>query len=482
MNKKKPNILFIVADQYRYDSVGCNNASTVKTPNLDALAGSGARFSNAFTSTPLCSPARTTMMTGCFPHHHGVLSNMGNFNGVFDRLHPDAPRLYSALRNSGYRCGYAGGWHMPKDEMAAFDDLSGTSDYQRFLKENGVEWDMLRDEVARVEFGPEAPFCGRSQLSESHTSSAWIAGRGCELLRSYADGQQPFFLQLNFFGPHFPITVPEPYDTMYDPAAIPMWDNFLIDAAKQRPILNKERWRWNVGHLTWPMWQQVVATYWGYCTLIDKYIGHVLDQLEELGLAEDTLVVFTADHGDNLGGHRLFNKGFSMYDDTVHIPLIMRWPGRISGSTDYAGFVSLIDLAPTMAQAAGIETEWLDGTMGCDGSSIMDFLSGAIPARDDILTEFHGYETTLYSQRMIRTDNWKYVYNPADWDELYDLQSDPCEKMNLAEDPACAHILALMKKRLIQWMEKTGDTLAVNEGWQGNSYNLCLSQRHLPPQ
>ena len=105
------------------------------------------------------------------------------------------------------------------------------------------------------------------------------------------------------------------------------WDNFLIDAAKQRPILNKERWRWNVGHLTWTMWQKVVATYWGYCTLIDKHIGRVLDQLEELGLAEDTLVVFTADHGDNLGGHRLFNKGFSMYDETVHIP-IGRYPGQ----------------------------------------------------------------------------------------------------------------------------------------------------------
>jgi len=478
MTRGKPNILLIVTDQHRYDSVGCNGAHTVRTPNLDALAAGGVRFTNACTCTPLCSPARTTMMTGCFPHNHGVLSNMGNFNGVFDRLRPEAPRIYSALQAAGYRCGYVGGWHMPKDEMEAVDDLVAMGEYQRLLKEKGVDWDMLRDEVARVEFGPEAPFCGRTPLPEALTSTAWMADRSCDLLDRYAEQDQPFFLQVSFFGPHFPITVPEPYDTLYDPEPIPMWGNFLIDTARERLILQKERWRWNVGHLSWPMWQKIIATYWGYCTFIDHHIGRVLARLAELGMEKDTLVIFTPDHGDNLGGHKLFNKGFSMYDETLHIPMLMRWPGKVGEGTVHDGFVSLVDLAPTLAHAAGLDPAWQGGAMACDGQSMLDFVDGTTPPREDILAEFHGYETTLYSQRMVRSKNWKYVYNPADRDELYDLCSDPWETQNLAEDLACAPVLARMKDRLMQWMEQTGDTLSTNTGWQGNSYDLRPSPRH----
>ena len=174
-----------------------------------------------------------------------------------------------------------------------------------------------------------------------------------------------------------------------------------------------------------------------------------------------------------LGNHRLFNKGFHMYEETHRVPLLIAGPGIERGATA-AAFANLVDLAPTLLELAAAEP--LQDT---DGRSLMPLLAGQTPADwpDDVLVEFHGYETTLYSTRMIRTANWKYVYNPATEDELYDLRSDPGELHNLAGMVAFGHVLRRMKERLVARMRATGDGLAAENSWQSNSYNLFLSGR-----
>ena len=231
--------------------------------------------------------------------------------------------------------------------------------------------------------------------------------------------------------------------------------------------------RWNVGHLTWPDWQRVIATYWGYCSFVDHQMGRVLAALDRAGLRDNTVVVVTSDHGDMLGNHRLFNKGFHMYEETHHVPLLIAGPGIAGGATGTA-FANLVDLAPTLAELAAAPP--LDHA---DGQSLVPLLAGSRPATwpDDVFAEFHGYETTLYSARMIRTANWKYVYNPASNDELYDMQSDPGELHNLAGMLAFKHVLRRMKERLVVRMRATGDGLAVENSWQSNSYDLVLSGR-----
>ena len=202
-------------------------------------------------------------------------------------------------------------------------------------------------------------------------------------------------------------------------------------------------------------------------------MGRVLQALERAGRAHDTVVVVTSDHGDMLGNHRLFNKGFHMYEETHRVPLLIAGPGIERGATATA-FASLVDLAPTLLELAAAEP-----LPDADGRSLLPLLAGHTPADwyDDVFAEFHGYETTLYSTRMIRTANWKYLYNPATEDELYDLGSDPGELHNLAGMVAFKHVLRRMKERLVVRMRATGDGLAAENAWQSNSYDLFLSGR-----
>ena len=205
----------------------------------------------------------------------------------------------------------------------------------------------------------------------------------------------------------------------------------------------------------------------------DGALWGVLAALERTGHAGDTIVVVTADHGDMLGNHRLFNKGFHMYEETHRVPLLIAGPGIERGAAA-AAFANLVDLAPTLLELAAAKP-----LADADGRSLVPLLAGRTPADwpDDVFAEFHGYETTLYSTRMIRTANWKYVYNPATEDELYDLRSDPGELHNLAGLLAFGHVLRRMKERLVARMRATGDGLAAESAWQANSYDLFLSGR-----
>ena len=207
-------------------------------------------------------------------------------------------------------------------------------------------------------------------------------------------------------------------------------------------------------------------------------MGRGLEALERSGLRDDTIAVVIADHGDMLGSHRLFNKGFHMYEETHRVPLLISGPGIERGAAT-AAFANLVDLAPTLLEQAAAEPlSGVDGR-GADGRSLAPLLAGSTPADwpDDVFAEFHGYETTLYSARMIRTADWKYVYNPATEDEPYDLRSDPGELHNLASMVAYGHVLRRLKQRLLARMRATGDDLAAENAWQANSYDLFVSAR-----
>ena len=476
MQGARPNILFLFSDQHRHDAMGCSGAPICETPALDALAESGVQMMHAFTPTALCSPARAALLTGLFPHNNGQLANMGNFNGVFDTQMLDAigyPRLLSEVN---YSVNYVGKWHLPRPGDSAFwhfDDWLTEAQYASETAEAGFDADPAR-EVQRLEWGERAPFCGRAELPAERMQEAWCADKTIELLNKHAGGDSPFMIFTSFFGPHFPYAVPAPYDTMYDPDAVERWANF-DDAFIDKPLIQqKELMRWNAGHLTWPDWQRVIAHYWGYCTFIDAQIARILARLDALDLAENTVVIYCSDHGDMVGSHRLFNKGMYMYDEIYRIPLLIRWPGVTTAGTRCNEFVSLVDLMPTLLDIADVQPPHT-----LDGRSLKPLMQGAsVPDwPDDIFAEFHGYESTLFSQRMVRTKRWKYIYNPGAEDELYDIAGDPAELHNLAGRLGHRHVLRRMKARLLRWLERTHDTIAEDDSWKGSSYDLYLSQR-----
>lgn len=471
----RPNIIYFLADQWRYDAVGCHGCSPCKTPNLDCVAREGTRFDRAYTTTALCSPARGTILTGLYPHHHGQLTNTGNFNGVFDRNILDCENYPTWLRKAGYRTGYAGKFHLPAEGNASvwgITDWIPEEKYTQWLEKQGIRFDFGINEVQPLEWGEDAPFCGPASLDAEHHHDYWVADQIIRLIEKEND-DRPFMMCAGFHGPHFPYAVPVPYNEMYAPETVPRPINFDETFENKPLVQQKELNRWNVGHLTFRDWQKVIATYWGYCTFIDDQIGRVITALKEKGIYENTVILFTSDHGDMLGSHRLFNKGFNMYEEDHHIPCILRVPGMAQPS-NYDGFVTLTDIMPTLLEIAGVELP-----PPTDGQSLLGFVRDKepIPPREKILAEFNGYESTLLTMRMVRTKKWKYVYNPFAEDELYDEESDPAELHNLAPLPAFAHVLRRMRGVMYETLRDAGDSIVDMTLWQSNSYGLIVSPR-----
>jgi arylsulfatase A-like enzyme len=307
----------------------------------------------------------------------------------------------------------------------------------------------------------EVPFPGNPFLIAGTYSlpkeqySAWMTtDLGIGMLRERARQAQPFFLRIDIQEPHFPNVIPEPYASMYDPNRIPPWPNFdetFVDKPASHLRKHKE---WHLEGKDWAWWRQIVAKYYGDVTLIDDCVGRVLEAISAEGLEKNTVFIFTTDHGDATGSHKHFEKAGTMYEEIFRIPLLVRMPRGMGKSGVVREFARCLDLMPTIVELAGCSLP-----KPVDGLSLVLFLKGGKPASwpDSVYCEHHGEVWGYQSQRMVRTHDWKYVYNPTDLDELYDMKADPFEMKNRISDPACAAILAEMKGRLLGWNDATKD-------------------------
>ena len=479
--KKKKNILFLLTDQQRYDTLSCNNSSQCKTPVVDELAKNGFNFSYAYTPIALCSPARGSIMTGLYPHNHGQLTNTGdNFNGVFDKNIIDKKTWTKVLNDNGYLNGYIGKWHLPEEGDNSLWGLDKWDLYRTYydeLKETGIKdfYDYHGSHLMDSEWGvSNPPVWGKSGLSYDQMQETWSANKTIDMIKDFKDKDNPFMVMTSFKGPHWDYMVPEPYDTMYDPKSIEKWGNFDDPFINKPEIQQKEILRWNAGHLTWKDWQGMIAAYWGYCTFIDHEIGRIINYLKEKNLYEDTIIIFSTDHGDMIGSHRIFNKGFQMYEETHRIPLVIRIPGESDNGKKIESFVSHVDLFKTICDLADINVNNEN-----DGFSLRNLIKGDnANSRDSIFAEFHGYEPCLTSIRMVRTKKWKYIYNPFSIDELYDMESDPFEIHNLAPRIGHKAVLSRMKERMIDWMRGTNDDLGRKSKGRVDSFDLIFSKEN----
>ncbi|ELY61140.1 sulfatase, partial [Natronococcus amylolyticus DSM 10524] len=264
----------------------------------------------------------------------------------------------------------------------------------------------------------------------------------------------PFFHRADFYGPHHPYVVPEPYASMYDPEDVERPDSYAETFdGKPRVHENFLHYR-GVADFDWDTWAEAVAKYRGFVTMIDDQLERILKSLEEHGLEAETAVVHASDHGDFVGGHRQFNKGPLMYDDTYRIPLQVRWPGVVEPGSVCEDPVHLHDLAATFLEMGGLEVP-----KSFHSRSLVPLLEGEDPEErpDSVFAQYHGDEFGLYTQRMVRTRGYKYVYNGPDIDELYDLEGDPAELQNLIDHPGYADVREAMRERLVDWMNRTED-------------------------
>jgi len=447
----RPNILLIQSDQHRYDCTGRSGHPLVRTPTLDALAAEGVWFSNAFTPSPICGPARQSLLCGLWPEQHGGLWNHGGLPlPPFDR-----DTWTEALRDAGYRLGHVGKWqeHPTRGpEAFGFHDVTPAAAYAAWRRDAGLP--EARPEGWRW-------FGGVDPVAPEQTRPFWLAARAAELLERYAGRPEPWHLRLNLDEPHLPCFPAEPFASLYRPEEIPPWGN-AVDALEAKPFIQRQqRASWGIQGYTWREWSVYVARYLAVVTQIDAAIGMLLDALERLGLAGSTLVVYTTDHGDAGGSHGLIDKHYTMYDELVRVPLIVRWPGVApAGAASDAMVTQALDLAATMYDAAGLPVP-----AACQGRSLLPILRGATPSdwRQEVIATYSGAQFGLFVQRMLRDRHCKYVWNPTDVDELYDLASDPYELANRAPDPDCAQVLSAMRVRLYERLLAQGDPLVGNE-------------------
>ena len=447
------NILLIHSDQHRYDCVAAHGQRDIHTPNLDRLCAEGTTFSRAYSTIPICTPARASLLTGAWPTTHGSFSiPTSELNRA---ARPELPTLFPLLKEQGYRTGWVGKYHreLECDEPGApegVDAFVPLWHYGKMCEREGIPAAPTTHGL----FGDE-----NTTQSPDQSSIAWQADN---VIRLLGDGssEQPQIVRWDPPEPHLPCRPTSEFAGRYDAAAIPPWSSFP-DSLEDKPgILRRQREIWGLNDWTWDDWAPLVRLYYGMITEMDHHIGRVLDHLEATGQADDTLVIYSTDHGDFMGGHGLMDKHFSFYDDIARIPLVIRAPGQLEpGRTSEAFASGSIDIARTILEAAGVEAP--ESFVGQD---LVALAAGQATPRTYAYAQYFGTESGAYSCRMIRDARYKFVYHPVgDCHEFYDLETDPGELDNKIDDPALAPEIKRLKAQIYDEMKAAGDRLAC--GW-----------------
>ncbi|MHC4985901.1 MAG: sulfatase-like hydrolase/transferase, partial [Planctomycetota bacterium] len=328
----KPNLLFIWTDEQRADTLAAYGNRLVHVPYLNALAAESVVFDNAYVSQPVCTPSRSTVMTGLWPHQNGCVGNNVP-------LAAETPCFNELLDDPDYRSGYIGKWHLGDEVFGqhGFDEWVAVEDMYHHHFSDG------RDPDARSAYhdwliakgyepGPGNVFdrTFACSLPEDHCKPAFMQDRACDFLTRHAD--QPFMLFVNYLEPHMPFT--GPLNDLHDPDDIELPESFADAFGDDDPL----RYRLNRKHieagygLDEANYREVIARYYGLCTQLDRSVGAILTKLDELGLADNTIVVFTSDHGDLMGAHGMVEK-CTMYEDDLRVPWLMRIPGLPADET-----------------------------------------------------------------------------------------------------------------------------------------------------
>jgi arylsulfatase A-like enzyme len=497
---RRPNILWIMADQLRYDCVGANGNRIIKTPGLDRLAAESANFSNAFVQAPVCVPSRASFFTGRYPHSHRNRVN-------YTPLAASEVLLPARLKAAGYRTAIVGKSHLyyhyppTADEarQTGFDlvDLHDGVNFTRMWSCSAyAQWrqanDPLRDipyyqtaiQVRRLRAAlpPDAnPY--RAAIEPQYTDTVWTGTRTREQLKDLAASDQPFFLFCSFRKPHGPYEVPVPFDSMYSDIEIPLPVPETPEAIGQLPtpvqklILRgkKPEYAMDRTQLQW-----LYRSYYGTVSHLDQEVGLILETLKEAGEDDNTIVVFTADHGDQLLEHGLTGKNV-FFEASIHVPLMVRLPGSVQPGR-YDALVESVDVLPTLFELAGLrEPE------NCQGRSLVSLYSeagGTSAPRDAVFSENVIPEVITSGvldfsfvkgagikgirhpdAKMVRTRRWKYNYYPDGYEELYDLQNDRQERHNLAEDPAHKPVVDDLRQRLLNWLITADEVDQIAPRW-----------------
>ncbi len=488
MNDTRPNILLITSDQQHWQTLGINNPR-IRTPALDRLANEGTNFTRAYCNNPVCSPSRSTIITGLYPSWHGcwtigvklpedvptvgdVFQQHGYSTTLVGKAHfqplasvpgQESLEAQPTLRDLDFWRGFHGPWYgFEHVEVARnhADEAHAGQHYGIWMEEHGLAnwrdyfqpWPPDKNAPKRVHTWDLPP--------ELHYTT-WTAERTIANIEKSVGEGRPFFLWSSFHDPHPPYLAPEPWASMYDPADMEpgtllenelewMPEHFRL-TQQQKPDFSawRETEHGNHGfnsHLVPDeRLRKDIAVYYGMVSFMDQQIGRILDRLDELSIAENTLVVFSTDHGHFLGHHGLTAKGAFHYEDLLRLPFLVRWPGQVPARQTSAALQGLIDLPSTFLAAAGIPIPGL--MQGVDQLPV--WRGQADKARDEVLVEFRHQPTRVHLRTYVDERYKLTVYRDQPYGELFDLADDPDERRNRWEDPEYAGVKCALFQRFV---------------------------------
>lgn len=447
MAKDRPNVLLLFTDQQRFDTIAAAGHSHMITPNLDRLVNEGCTCTRAYSPNPVCVPARHNLITGLTARYHGYASN---FATVGDPSLPTLPRI---LSDNGYETRAIGKMHFRParrhngfDKMELMEELPGfreQDEYAMYLKEVGLghirNIHGIRNLLYMV---PQ-----RSLIPEEHHGSTWVGDRSVDFIRTN-NGRHPFFLWSSWIAPHPPFDVPDTFADLYKGHDLPEPHGSETPVNERIASLQycadlpagKEK-----EHL-----RRMREVYYAQISLVDKNVGKILDALEEIGQLDNTLIIFTSDHGEMLGDHGAFQKQCP-YDGASRIPFLVRWPDKIAPGTVRQDFVDLNDILPTVLDVCGVD---YPGQLSLPGGSLF---------RGDKDRSVQYIESAHRERRFITVldERYKYSYFYAGGeDELYDLQDDPQETTNLlvsrADDTEVGKVRDRLRRILWRYEDRWG--------------------------
>jgi len=496
----RPNLIVIMTDQQRFDAMSMSGHPFLQTPNMDRIAREGAYFLKAYSQSPVCGPARSSFLTGLSIENTHVRTNtdVGNTNSTNGRTFDEY-----LVEEEGYRAEYHGKWHSPFDWARVYsnpmelrnrpyveylalsnltrprpEDMVNGTQIQTF-NQHAYRTNPLDDRYGlppgskvniRGEKIKQPHQHGVSLIPAEHTATAFDGKRTIDALKRLNQAQQPFSLYCSFFCPHAPITPSEPYASMYQPEdMIPPAS--IDDPMADSPYVNHNR-RLGLREYADPnLIKYMMANYFAFVKEIDVWVGKILDTMDELGLTDNTLLVFTSDHGEMLGSHGMIEKNV-FYEESVHVPLLMRFPGVIPEGTVVPEPVSHTDVFATILDYLGAQKQSSDGTSLRRLIERSDDDGEHSPPKDFAVSEWNRDKPHVDPGLMIRHDRWK-LFLPTTVESkvvnvLFDLQSDPHELHNLLAPNHTGREMYLetaenLRAMLVEWLVKVNYSTAVVE-------------------
>jgi len=487
---KRKNILLITSDQQRWDTLGVYN-ERIKTPNLDRLSERGIVFDRAYTVNPVCTPSRCSMLTGHYPSRHGcytigtslpedyrtvpeILSENGYHTALLGKAHfqscldensfEAAPNIFNEKLFDEWEGPYFG---FEKAKLAighTCEKHAAGMHYGNWLKENNVDIDRY--------FGiHEYSDYGKWHLPEEYHNSSWTADTTISVIKEYSKDNRPFFIWSSFQDPHNPCVVPEPWASMYKPEDMPFYGRVEGEMENKPPLYKNiletgqfgdgsdfgdKPWHCVRNSETLGMDEkksrEILAYYYGMISLMDYHIGRIIDELEKKGILDETIIIFTSDHGDYMGNHGLWWKGLPAYDDALRIPMIVSHPQCRTKGAHSSAFQSNIDIAAVILAEAGVDNEAL--IQGIDQRE--SWKDSSEVSREWALVEFRPTESE-FMQKVFLYEKYKLILYNRDYGELYDMSEDPGQLRNLWDDEESQSIKNMLLMKFISAeMDKDG--------------------------